>query len=119
MQDYKAGVRYKLGAKKTSQILYLSIANVTYVPQNPLFSNLRSREVHIVDEETAGCKSDDEGRCLVSVSILSRYPFPIASPLSFSQRTQTRFLIYLVIHQFHVEDGLFMHDGLHRCMLPD
>lgn len=85
IQDYQTGVRYHLGAKRTNQILYLSVVNVTHVPENPIVTQLRSREVHIVEEKTAACTPGTAGDCEVSISILSRYPLRIVSPLFFSQ----------------------------------
>jgi hypothetical protein len=73
LQDYEHGVTFELWTRRTAQILYLNVANVTYIPRSKLTSKLRPQELRVVERSTPACLSSAEGLCLHSSCILNRH----------------------------------------------
>jgi hypothetical protein len=71
-QDYQEHTGFKLAARETSGILFLQVANVTYVQESPLSHRLRSRELLVVQQKTEECGMGKWDLCFVSACLLDR-----------------------------------------------
>ena len=55
LQDYKQNTPFRMGTQRTGSLLYLNVANTTYVPQSPDMADMRVSERSIVKEFSAAC----------------------------------------------------------------
>lgn len=71
LQDYGRNTRFQLGTKRTASLLYLRVANTTYVPSSPRVRELRVSERTILTESTPQCgKPESQDLCLESTAII-------------------------------------------------
>lgn len=65
-------MEFNLASRRTSELLYLHVANVTYVPEAKVVSRLRARELRVYEESTSECDSQEWELCFRSVSTFDR-----------------------------------------------
>lgn len=63
---------FNLASRRTSELLYLHVANVTYVPEAPEVLKLRARELRVYEEITPECDSQQWDLCFRSASTFDR-----------------------------------------------
>eukprot|EP00892_Ulva_mutabilis_P002380 jgi/Ulvmu1/12142/UM085_0006.1 len=72
LEDYQSGVTFKLASRRTSQMLYLHVANTTYIPEAAEVPKLRSRELRVFERSTPECDQGQWDLCFRSVCTLDR-----------------------------------------------
>lgn len=58
-------------------MLYLHVANVSYVPEAPEVLKLRSRELRVYEQSTPECDEQQWDLCLRSMSTFDRFFLPV------------------------------------------
>ena len=70
IQEYQTTTDYKLGGGRTGFLLWLDVANVTYIPKSARIDDLRTSELMFASRESPACGGTAPGRCLRSVAVL-------------------------------------------------
>lgn len=70
MQEYQTTTDYKLGGGRTGFLLWLDVANVTYIPKSARIDDLRTSELMFASRESPACSGNAPGRCLRSAAVL-------------------------------------------------
>lgn len=70
MQEYQDSVDFKLGSRRTGYVLFLQVANTTYVPEAPQVGSLRVQELHVIVERSPECDDGVPDLCFQSTCLL-------------------------------------------------
>jgi hypothetical protein len=69
-QDFRSQYPFQLGTRRTGRIIFLRIANTTYVPEAPRVAELRPQELLSIVAMTPECAQSNPSKCFHSTCLL-------------------------------------------------